>query len=153
MPKQRMIELQFPLKGLDESQAFVRQKGGQQGTHTTSDCDNVIGFDPTTGRNRGAARAGLVKYCPDRVSGSDAGQCLIHSIGNINNGIRVTADGETRVTAGGVPRTLGANTAGTIGARVTTLLGVSGGTVGLITRAGVQPVDGGPNALSSSRAA
>ena len=147
-----MIELQFPLKGLDESQAFVRQKGGQQGTHTTSDCDNVIGFDPTTGRNRGAARAGLVKYCPDRVSGSDAGQCLIHSIGNINNGIRVTADGETRVTAGGVPRTLGANTAGTIGARVTTLLGVSGGTVGLITRAGVQPVDGGPNALSSSRA-
>jgi hypothetical protein len=152
MPKQRMIELQFPLKGLDESQAFVRQKGGQSGTHTTSDCANVIGFDPATGRNRGAARAGLTKYCPDRVSGTEDGQCLVHTIGNINNGIRVTRDGQTRVTAAGIPRTLGANTAGMIGDRVTTLLAVSGGTVGLITRSGVQAVDGGPKALSPSRA-
>jgi hypothetical protein len=151
-----MIELQFPLKGLDESQAFVRQKGGQQGTHTTSKCNNVIGFDPSTGRNRGAARAGLTKYCADRVSGSDAGQCLIHSIGNINNGVRCTTAGsspasQVRVTASGVPRTLGANTAGMIGDRVTTLLGVSSGTVSLITQAGITSVDGGAKALSTSK--
>lgn len=155
MPK-RQIEIQFPLKGLDESQAFVRQKGGQQGTHTTSKCNNVIGFDPTTGRNRGAARAGLTKYCPDRVSSSNAGQCLIHSIGNVNNGVRVTTAGSdpasaVRVTAAGIPRTLGANTAGLIGDRVTTLLGVAGGTVSLITPDGIESIDGGTSALSTTK--
>jgi hypothetical protein len=155
MPK-RQIEVQFPLKGLDESQAFVRQKGGQQGTHTTAKCNNVIGFDPTTGRNRGSARAGLSKYCPDRVSATDAGQCLIHSIGNINNGVRFTTAGSTppsevRVTASGVPRTLGANTAGMIGDRVTTLLAVAGGTVALITQDGASTVGDGAKALSTTR--
>lgn len=150
MPK-RTIEIQFPLKGLDESQAFVRQKGGQQGTHTTSKCQNVVGFDPTTGRNRGAARAGISKYCPDRVSDTDAGQCLIHSIGNINNGVRVTAAGDVRVTASGIPRTLGGNTAGVIGDRVTTLLAVAGGTVAKIMPDGVTAIDGGTKALSTTK--
>jgi hypothetical protein len=153
----RKIEVQWPLKGLDESSAFVRQKGGQQGAYTTAKCDNVVGFDPTTGRNRGAARAGLRKYCPDRVSSATQGQCLIHSIGNINNGIRTTTPGsspasQTRVTAAGVPRTLGANTSGQIGARVTTLLAVAGGDVSLITQTAVTAVDGGTNSLSTSQA-
>jgi hypothetical protein len=151
MPAKR-IELQWPLKGLDESAAFVRQKGGQQGTHTTASCDNVVGYDPTTGRNRGAARAGLTKYCPDQVSGDEPGQCLIHSIGNLNLGIRETSDGQTRVTAAGIPRDLGANTAGMVGDRVTTLIAVANGTVSLITPAAATAVDGGTNALSSSRA-
>lgn len=149
----RKIEIQWPFKGLDESSAFVRQKGGQQGTHTTAKCDNVVGFDPTTGRNRGASRAGLRKYCPDRVSNADRGQCIVHSIGNVNNGIRVTGTNSspsraTRVTAGGVPRSLGVNTAGLVGPRVTTVLAVAGGDVGLVTQAGIQAVDQGVNAMS-----
>lgn len=151
----RKIELQFPFKGLDEAQAFVRQRGGQQGTHTTAKCDNVIAFDPKTGRSRGSSRPGITKYCPDRIS-SLAGQCLIHSVGNINDGIRMTTAGSdppsaTRVTLAGVPRVLGANTAGIVGARVTTLVGVCGGTVAKITQEGVQTVDLGTRALSISR--
>lgn len=152
----RKIELQFPLKGLDESAAFSRQRGGQQGTHTTAKCSNVVSFDPTTGRNRGAARAGLAKYCPDRVSGDDAGQCLIHSVGNLNLGIRETTAGsspasQTRVTAAGIPRDLGAGTAGMVGNRVTTLVAVANGTVSLITPSGAATVDGGTNAFSPVR--
>lgn len=155
MAKQRRIEIQFPLKGLDESQAFVRQRGGQQGTHTTAKGQNVVGFDPKTGRSRGSSRAGLRKYCTGRVSSSSAGQCLVHAIGNINNGVRVTTAGstpasQTRVTASGVPRSLGANTAGVIGARATTLVAVAGGDVGLVTPDAVTIVDNGTNALSTS---
>lgn len=154
--KKRKIEIQFPLKGLDESQAFARQKGGQQGTHTTSKCNNVISFDPTTGRNRGAARPGLSKYSPSQVATLSPGQCLVHSIGNVNNGIRCTGDSssparETRVTAAGVPRGLGANTSGLVGERVTTLIAVAGGRVALVTPSGVTSVDRGTNALDATR--
>ncbi len=152
----RQIQIQFPLKGLNESQAFVRQTGGQDGTHTTAKCDNVVGFDPSSGRNRGAARAGTTKYCPDRINGTSAGQCLMHVVGNAENTTRQTASGsnppgELRVTASGTARDVGPSTTTVTGKRRTTLVGVSGGTVGLITTTGVTVVGSGTAALSSSR--
>ena len=153
---QKPIELQWPFKGLNESQAYVRQRGGQPDSYTTAKCNNVVGFDPRTGRNRGAARAGLTKYCPDRIDGASAGQCLVYSVGSVFNGTRVTGDqsvppSETRVTALGVARVLGAATLGTVGARATTLVGISGGNAALITSAGVQDIDSGSDVLSPSR--
>jgi len=152
----RQIEIQFPLKGLNEAQAFVRQAGGQSGTHTTAKCENVVGFDPATGRNRGASRAGTRKYSPDRISGASAGQCLTDIVGNVEESTRETGSnsspaGEARCTASGDSRSLGASTTSVTGATVTTLLGVSAGTVGLITTSGITAVFSGTSALSPAK--
>ena len=155
MPARR-IEIQFPFRGLDESSAFVRQKGGQQGTHTTAKCNNVVGFDPLTGRNRGAARAGTRKYCPERISGSAAGQCLVYVVGNVEKKTRDTGPNsspasEARLTTSGEPRRLGPDTPIVTGERITTLVGIADGTAALITTAGVDVVGFGANAFSPSR--
>lgn len=152
----RQIEVQFPFKGLNESQAFVRQPGGQQGTHTTAKCNNVIGFDPTTGRNRGAARAGISKYCPDRISGASPGQCLVYVVGNLENTTRETEPGsdppsDVRVTEAGLVRDLEPDTPLVTGGRITTLVGVSEGTVAVITTTSIRTVGFGTAALSSTR--
>ena len=155
MPTRR-IEIQFPLKGLNEASALLRQKGGQDGTHTASKCDNVIGYDPKTGRNRGASRAGTLKYCPDRINGALAGQCLVHVVAVVENESRQTGSlgdppGGVRVTASGVVRQLGPSTILTTGARVTTLVGISGGNAAVITRTGIQPILSGTSAMSSAK--
>lgn len=152
----RQIEIQFPLKGLNEAQAFVRQPGGQSGTHTTAKCENVIGFDPTTGRNRGSARGGTQKYCPDRIAGAAPGQCLAHVVGNVTISTRNTSTGsspsrETRITASGVVRGLADGSIVVTAARRTTIVGVSNGTVALITTSAATPVPSGTSALLSSR--
>jgi len=154
----RRIEIQFPLKGLDESSAFVRQKGGQQGTHTTASCENVVGFDPATGRNRGASRAGTLKYCPDRINGALAGQCLVHVVGNSEINTRDTGTGssppsDVRITESGAVRLLGPNTPTIIGSRKITLVGISGGTVAVIARTGITPINSGTVAFSASKRA
>lgn len=154
--KTRAIEVQFPFRGLNESQAFARQMGGQQGTHTTAKCNNVTGFDPVTGRNRGAARAGIKKYSPDRIAGGAAGQCLVYVVGNIEKKTRVTGPNsspprESRVTTSGEPRRLGPNTPIALGERVTTLVGIANGTAALITPEGVEVVGLGESAFAASR--
>lgn len=154
MPSKR-IELQFPLKGLDEAQAFVRQRGGQSGTHTTAKCENVVAFDPATGRNRGAARPGITKYCASRIEGSSPGQCLVHVVGNAEDNARVTGTNsspsrDVRITSSGEVLVLGPNSTVATGQRTTTLVGVAGGTIGVITPSGVQTVISGENALSST---
>ena len=151
----RQIELQFPFKGINESSAFTRQSGGQNGTHTTASCLNVVGFDPGTGRNRGSARSGIRKYCPDRVNGANAGQCLVFVSGNIGDATRVTGPssspaGDTRVTTTGEVRGLGTSTV-VVATATTKLIGVSGGTVGIITTAGVTPISSGTDALSATK--
>lgn len=76
MPR-KQIELQFPFKGLDESSAYTRQRGGQY-AYSTGACMNVVAFDPATGRNRGGARAGLRKFdgaSEDVVSGPVSRAC------------------------------------------------------------------------------
>lgn len=152
----RKLQISFPFKGLNESQAFVRQAGGQSGAHTTAKCDNVVGFDPTTGRNSGAARAGTSKYCPDRIDGAAAGQCLVHIEGNIEittreTGSSSTPPSEERLTASGLVRNLGPSTAVITGARQIHLVGVSNGTVSKITTTGITTIGSGTAALSSSR--
>lgn len=152
----RQIQVNFPFKGINESQAFARQAGGQSGAHTTAKCDNVVGFDPTTGRNSGAARAGTSKYCQDRINGASAGQCLVHVVGTVASDTRVTGSSsspasEARLTASGLVRNLGPSTNVLAGQRQTYLVGVSGGTVSKITTTGITEIDSGTAALSSAR--
>ena len=152
----RQIQINYPFKGINESQAFARQAGGQSGAHTTAKCDNVVGFDPTTGRNSGAARAGTSKYCPDRISGATAGQCLVHVVASVAIDTRVTGSSsspasEARLTASGLARIVGPATNTLTGERTTFLVGVSNGTVSKITTAGITAIDAGTAALSSSR--
>lgn len=150
----KQIELQFPFKGLDESTAFSRQRGGQQGTYTTASCMNVLGFDPATGRNRGAARSGTAKYSPSRVNGSAAGQCLIHVVASPEIANRVTGASsspasELRVTASGVARDLGPATPLPVGGeRTLTIVGVAGGDAAAITTSGVTAITNGTAAFS-----
>lgn len=148
----KQIQIDFPFKGLDESMAFVRQKGGQQG-YTTGRCLNVVGFDPSTGRNRGSSRAGTVKYCPARIMGASAGQCLAHvtgapEIANRVTGPNSTPASELRVTATGVARDLGPSTPAPVGDRTTTVIGVSGGDAAVISPSGVTAITAGTAAFS-----
>lgn len=48
------IDLQFPLRGIDETRSSTRQQEG-----TTYDSQNVRSFEPSTGRARGSQRPGL----------------------------------------------------------------------------------------------
>lgn len=151
----KQIELQFPFRGLDESSAFTRQRGGQN-AYSTGSCKNVVAFDPATGRNSGACRAGTRKYCTARIDGASAGQCLVYLIGTIEKRTRDTGPlstpaSESRVTHTGEARALGADTPIVTGARTTTLVGVAGGTVAVIESSSVEVVGFGTDALSSSR--
>lgn len=150
----KQIDIQWPFKGLDESSAFARQRGGQQGTYTTAKCMNVVGFDPLTGRNRGAARAGTTKYCPDRVNGAVAGQCIAHVVGapeiaNRVTGASSTPASELRLTATGEARDLGPNTPLPVGDRELTVVAVSGGDAAVISPAGVTAITSGEEAFST----
>ena len=58
--KQRPID--FPFHGLVETLAVARQPQG-----TSPSCLNVVAFDPATGRNRGASRGGIRRFCPDQL--------------------------------------------------------------------------------------
>jgi hypothetical protein len=51
------IDVNFPLKGIDESSAYSKQPSS-----STREAVNVTGADPITGRTRGAQRSGLSKY-------------------------------------------------------------------------------------------
>ncbi len=74
-------EIAFPYAGLSLVQpAYLK---GQPGTCEIA--DNVVFFDPSTGRGRGAARSGLSKWIPEQVSGD-------HEIQHI--GAIVTVSGE-----------------------------------------------------------
>lgn len=150
---QKQIELQWPLSGLDESTALSRQKGGQNGTYTTASCLNVVGVDPATGRNRGASRSGTAKYCPDRILGNVAGQCLSHVVAAPEIDNRATSSGSTppselRVTASGVARDLGPGTPAPVGDLITTVIGVSGGDAAVISPSGVTAIESGTGAFS-----
>jgi len=149
------LEIKFPLKGLDESSAFTRQRGGQN-AYSTGSCENVVAFDPATGRNAGAGRAGTRKYSTARIAGETAGQCLVYVVGVIekrtrDTGPNSTPASESRVDTAGVARALGPNTPIVTGARTTTLLGVANGTVAVIEPTSVEVVGFGTNAFSSSR--
>lgn len=67
MAKPKLIEVPFPLKGLDLSAPAGRQPEG-----TTGDCLNVRPQDVYQGRQRGGQRPGVSKYIAAQVNGSNA---------------------------------------------------------------------------------
>jgi len=143
----KQIELQFPFKGLDESSAFTRQRGGQN-SYSTAACMNVVAFDPASGRNLGAGRAGTRKFCSARVNGSAAGQCVVHVVGVPEIPNRVTEDGTLRVTENGVARDLGPGTPAPVGDRTTTIVAVAGGDAAVVSTSGVTTISAGTKAFS-----
>jgi hypothetical protein len=149
----KQIEIRWPFRGIDESSAFTRQRGGQD-VYSTASCNNVVGFDPSTGRNRGASRSGTRKYCPALVNGGAAGQCIVPVIGSVeiaNRQVTATStpSNALRVTVSGVSRDLGPNTPTYAGTLETTIVAVAGGTIAKISSAGVTQIDSGVKALSS----
>ena len=62
------IELQFPLEGLDETRAYLRQRPG-----TCAAAQNVMTFEPGTARARGGMRMGLQAYYPNTDTAAVAG--------------------------------------------------------------------------------
>lgn len=143
------IELKFPFKGLDESTAFAQQRGGQS-AYSTASCMNVVGFDPATGRNRGAARPGISKFTTARVNGALSGQCIGHTVGAPEIETRITEDGSLRVTEEGEARDLGPSTPAPVGDRFTTIVAVAGGTAAVVDETGVTAIESGPGAFNPS---
>ena len=71
MPPQ-VIDLPFPMKGIDDGWGF-----GRQPTGTTPDAENVVPFDPIGTRARGGQRWGISKYFPSQHNGSAALQKML----------------------------------------------------------------------------
>lgn len=150
--KKQTVDVKWPFKGLDESSAFVRQRGGQN-AYSTADCMNVVGFDPLTGRNRGASRAGIRKYCSAQVSGNTPGQCIAHVISIPEIGNRVTGTGSSpsralRVTASGEARDLGPATPVPVGEKSLTVIAIADGDAAIVEPSGVTAITNGTNAFS-----
>jgi hypothetical protein len=62
-PSESLVELAFPLFGVDISTPFDSQP-----KMTTVDGVNVRGFEPSTQRDRGGSRPGLLRYLPQLVT-------------------------------------------------------------------------------------
>lgn len=73
MPKAFAVNVSWPARGLDENFGYETQQRG-----TTVDAQNVRTYDPSTGRARGAQRAGLSKYLSAQQSNAIV-QELIHA--------------------------------------------------------------------------
>jgi hypothetical protein len=145
--------IEFPLKGLNEAAALSKQPGGRGG-YSTASCENVVGFDPRSGRNRGASRAGLRKYTTARVSGASAGQCIVHVTAPPDIDSRVTETGsvpsrDLRVTENGVARDLEPATPMPVGSRTTTIVAVAGGNAAIVSPAGTTAIQSGNGAFSA----
>jgi len=152
MPAKQMT-IEFPVKGLNEASALSRQPGGRGG-FSSADCQNVVAWDPRSGRNRGASRSGLTKYTTARVNGAAAGQCIAHVTAPPDVDSRVTETGSSpsrdlRVTENGVARDLESGTPIPVGARTTTIVAIAGGTAAVVTTAGVTAIESGTEAFSA----
>lgn len=78
---QKSIEIPWPSGGLSEHLAFIDQEQPNMYTgqrQTCVDAQNVRNYDPTTGRMRGASRAGHTKYVPGTANGSNFIQHINH---------------------------------------------------------------------------
>lgn len=65
--QQQDVPVDFPVRGLDLTQAFAGQK-----PFTTRDAKNVRSIDPRTDRARGGSRPGLSRFCPDQINYNSA---------------------------------------------------------------------------------
>ncbi len=75
-PKEQLIDLTFPVKGIDLSGAF-----GSQAQGTTPIGQNVRAYESGTARARGGQRPGLAKYIAAQVSGANVIQELNYVVG------------------------------------------------------------------------
>lgn len=147
----RPINLQFPLKGLDESRAFATQMGGEGG-YTTALAQNVCGYDPTTGRNRGSSRGGLGKWCSAQVNGSLPIQDVAQVVGTVEPGVLSMEDGFSILMEDGttfIDLELSSTTG--VGERLVTVVGTSGGEPKTLTASAATAITSGPGALSTSQ--
>lgn len=78
--QEAFVDLAFPLRGLDISLAFSVQRDG-----TTPTGENVVAWEPETGRARGGSRPGILRYLPQLPNGP-------HLIQNLNVVIDPQAD-------------------------------------------------------------
>lgn len=123
-----MLDLAFPVGGISELEPVFRQNRDYTKPVTTYDARNVRGYDPRTGRLRGAQRAGHTRFLTDQHSGSNFVQHITH----------ITA---TSAWSG----------SGTYAMRSTTALAVSNGNVKKFTRGGsFTTVTNGSSALSTT---
>lgn len=146
----RQINLQFPLKGLDESRAFAAQMGGEGG-YTTALCDNVCGYDPKTGRNRGSSRGGLGKWCSAQVNGALPIQDLAQVVGTVEPGVLFQEDDFALLQENGDFIDLEASNSSSVGDRLVTVVGTAGGEPKVLTATAATAITSGPGALSTSQ--
>lgn len=100
----KLFPVPFPLRGYNETASFADQP-----QRTTPSCLNVRAFDPKTGRNRGAQRAGLTKHIDSTVSSTSQVQYLSHVVSS-NTGSPSSTSLSTRLitpvaVAGGTIKT------------------------------------------------
>lgn len=149
MAATRQIELKYPFGGLNEAKSFSKQMGGQE-KYSTVYCRNVVGFDPTTGRNRGGARAGTSKACTVRINGATSIQDINHVVGVVEAGSRILEDSTVRLLEDGTTRSLEDASQTNLGQRLVTLVAVAGGTMAVVTATAATVPTGGSGALAAT---
>ena len=149
----REIELHFPFRGLDESRAYVAQAGGQGGAnYTTPLCDNVCGYDPKTGRNRGSSRSGTRKWCSSQVNGTAAIQDIAQVVGAVEPGVYIQEDGFAYYQEDDASfYDLEATTATNAGERLVTVVATAGGEPKVIAATGTTSITSGSGSLSTTQ--
>ena len=115
------FDMPFPMGGLVETFAYENQPRG-----STVDCQNMRAYDPSTGRMRGAQRAGTAKYNSGRIADDQ-----VQDIGH--------------VVARDVP-----SSQAEVGARTVTAYAVTSGTVAKFTTSGFTTATNGGSALSGT---
>lgn len=83
MPSDPMIEIPFPLAGLEEYRSLTngRAFNGRTSAATTQSALNVRGIDPRSGRARGSSRPGFEKYYASQINGSESIQDIVSLVG------------------------------------------------------------------------
>ena len=144
-------ELLFPLKGLNESRRLTLSSSVESGDFTVR-CANVLGFDPRTGRNCGASRSGLRKFCPETVSGSDPVQNINHVVGFTERDVMLYEDGTNMLLEdGSTTMDMESASSSTNQQRQTSVISVAGGTIAEISSTAKSVITGGISALSSAK--
>lgn len=72
------IDLAFPVAGISDLEPVFKQNRDFSRPTTAYDARNVRGYDPKTGRLRGAQRAGHSRFLTDQHSGSNFIQHITH---------------------------------------------------------------------------
>lgn len=119
---QTAIDVAWPIRGVSRHLSKAKQP-----QLTTADALNVRGYDPQSGRLRGARRCGLTRYANTQLSGSVPIQCLDHTV------ISSAFSGATSMVVRSLKR-----------------VAVGGGTVALFTSGGFSTATNGSSALSST---